>query len=377
MNNKKVLILVNHELVIYNFRKELVEKLLELGYEVIISSPKGPKIDELIAMGTSFIETNIDRRGKNIFKDLKLIRHYKKMIKKVKPNVVLTYTIKPNIYGGIAAVKYKVPYIANITGLGSALENKSMVQKLLVFLYKRAFRSINTVFFQNEENMQFFIDRKIAMGKHELLPGSGVNLEHFKVTPYPEKEKIRFIFVSRIMKEKGIDYYLNAANHFMDKYDNLEFHICGSLEEDYKEIISKYEKENKIIYHGMVRDVREYLKNVHAIIHPTYYPEGMSNVLLEAAASGRPIITTNRSGCREIVDNGVNGYLVDVKDLSQLTKTIEKFIALTNEKKKDMGIAGRKKIEKEFDRQIVVDAYMKEIENILNERDKDIKWKLQ
>lgn len=364
MNNKKVLILVNHELVIYNFRKELVEKLLELGYEVIISSSKGPKIDELIAMGTSFIETNIDRRGKNIFKDLKLIRHYKKMIKKVKPNVVLTYTIKPNIYGGIAAVKYKVPYIANITGLGSALENKSMVQKLLVFLYKRAFRSINTVFFQNEENMQFFIDRKIAMGKHELLPGSGVNLEHFKVTPYPEKEKIRFIFVSRIMKEKGIDYYLNAANHFMDKYDNLEFHICGSLEEDYKEIISKYEKENKIIYHGMVRDVREYLKNVHAIIHPTYYPEGMSNVLLEAAACGRPGITSNRSGCREIIEHGKTGFVFENQNEDDLFEQIEKFIQLPYEEKIKMGLEARKKVEVEFDRNIVVNKYIEKIKEV-------------
>lgn len=231
-------------------------------------------------------------------------------------------------------------------------------------MYKRSFKKIKTVFFQNEENRNFFIRNKIALGKHDLLPGSGVNVEQFKVLPYPEKDKIKFIFISRIMKEKGIDYYLNAADYFMRKYDNLEFHVCGFLEENYKDKIFEFEKDKKIIYHGMVSDVKEYLKNIHAIIHPTYYPEGMSNVLLEAAACGRPGIASDRSGCKEIINHGISGFLFETKNEKDLFEQIEKFIQLPYEQKVLMGLEARKKVEIEFDRNIVVNKYMEKMEEL-------------
>lgn len=374
---KKILIFSNDSTYTYNFRKEIIKELRVRNFKIILATNYSGHLEELKNMGLVLEESKINRRGKNPFADTKLYRYYKKLIKKHNPDILLTYNIKPNIYGGIAAKKLKTPYIANITGLGTAVENGGILQKITTFLYKKAFKNINTVFFQNQENLDFFISKKIALDKHKLIPGSGVNLKKFKLKEYPNDEIIRFVFISRIMKEKGIEYYLDAAKVIKEKYSNVEFHIYGMIEDGYDGNLTNMIDIGIVKYHGIVQNIDEELGKYHCIVHPTYYPEGMSNVLLEAAASGRPIITTNRSGCREIVDNGVNGYLVDVKDLSQLTKTIEKFIALTNEKKKDMGIAGRKKIEKEFDRQIVVDAYMKEIENILNERDKDIKWKLQ
>ena len=272
-------------------------------------------------------------------------------------------TIKPNIYGGIACRLLKTPYISNITGLGTALENKGLLQKIIVHLYKISLRKAKCVFFQNTENQQFFIDNNISVGKGRLIPGSGVNLEHFQVLDYPASDTIEFVFISRIMKEKGIEQYLEAAEYIKNKYPNTRFHICGFCEEDYQDILEEMQSKGIIVYQGVLDDVREILKITHCTVHPTYYPEGMSNVLLESAACGRPVITTDRSGCREIVDDGVNGYLAKPKDTLDLIKKIEQFIALDFDKKKKMGLAGRKKVEKEFDRQIVVNAYMEEITN--------------
>lgn len=361
---KKVLILVNHDVVIYNFRRELVERLLHDGYKVYISSPYGERIDDLVSMGCVYIEASIDRHGTNVFKELKLISYYKRVIKDIKPNVVLSYTIKPNIYGGMACKSLNIPYIANITGLGTAVENAGIMQKITIMLYKIAFKKINCVFFQNTENMQFFVDNNIVVDRHRLIPGSGVNLEHFQVLDYPSDETIEFVFISRIMKEKGIDQYLEAAEYIRNKYPNTRFHVCGFCEEAYEEKLKKKQEKGIIFYHGMQRDIRIILEKTHCTIHPTYYPEGMSNVLLESAACGRPIITTNRSGCREIVDDEVNGFVIEQTNTIDLINKIERFIGINYEVRKQMGVFGREKVVKEFDRQFVIKDYMKEIEKI-------------
>ncbi len=361
--NNKILFLVNHDIVIYNFRKELVEKLLSEGYDVYVSSPYGERIDDLVAMGCHFIDTKIDRHGINPIKDLFLIKFYKGIIKKINPKVVLTYTIKPNIYGGIASKRYNIPYIANITGLGTAVENKSILQFITIRLYKYSFKKIKTVFFQNQENKDFFENKKIALSRHKLIPGSGVNLEYFHLLEYPSDKTIEFVFISRIMKEKGIDQYLEAAKFIRNKYFNTRFHICGFCEESYQKILENYEEKGIIIYHGMIRDIREILKIIHCTIHPSYYPEGISNVLLESAACGRPLITTNRSGCKEIVKENYNGYLINPQDLNSLIQQIEKFIFLESQEKRELGLNSRIFVEKYFDRQIVVNEYLNEVKN--------------
>lgn len=358
---KRVLFLVNHDVVIYNFRRELVEKLIEEGYEVIISSPYGERIDLLKGIGCKYIETKLDRHGLNPIKELKLLREYRKIIAEIKPDMIFSYTIKPNLYGAIAASICKVPIVINITGLGTAVEGKGFLQKMMVFFYKGAFRKVKTVFLQNRENMQYFIKNRIALDKLKLLPGSGVNLEQFHLLKYPESEKIEFVFISRIMKEKGIEHYLEAAKYIKEKYSNTHFHICGFCEEEYMPTLERLEKEGIITYHGLVMDVREILAYIHCTVHPTYYPEGLSNVLLESCASGRPIITTDRSGCREVVEDGINGYMITQKSTQALIDAIEKFLRLSYEQRKKMGLAGREKVEKEFDRRIVVNAYMQEL----------------
>ena len=358
---KKVLFLVNHDVVIYNFRLELVERLLDDGYEVHISSPYGERIDDLKALGAIFHEIGMERHGMNPINEVKLLLTYKKLISDVKPDVVLGYTIKPNIYGAMAAGAKNIPFVANITGLGTAVENPGASQKLMIALYKVAFRKVQKVFFQNTENQQFFIDHNIAVDKHGLLPGSGVNLTRFALKDYPGGDVIKFAFISRIMKEKGIDQYLEAAKAIKEKYPNTEFHICGFCEAKYEGKLNEYNDNGAVIYHGMIRDVAGFMGKMNCIIHPTYYPEGLSNVLLEASATGRPIITTDRSGCREVVDDGVNGYMIPQKNSEKLIEAIEKFLQLSMDEKKKMGLAARAKVEREFDRQIVVKAYMKEI----------------
>lgn len=360
---RKILILANNDIGLYKFRKELIEKLL-LEYEVYISLPYGEFVKELIVMGCKFIDTTIDRRGTNPITDLRLMISYRSIIKEIKPDIVLTYTIKPNIYGGLICRLMSIPCLANITGLGTAVENGGFLQKLTLFLYKISLKKAFCVFFQNNENAEYFLNKKIIRGNYKLIPGSGVNLNFYNVFEYPSEETIVFLFVSRVMKQKGIDQFLDAACYFKSKYSNVEFHIVGFCEEDYEDKLDKMQREGIINYHGMQNDVRVFYKISHCIIHPSYYPEGMSNVLLESAACGRPIITTYRSGCREIVDDGINGYLIEPKNSYDLIEKMEKFILLPFDEKRKMGLAGRKKVENQFDRRIVVENYIKEIRKI-------------
>ncbi|MEQ6389254.1 glycosyltransferase family 4 protein [Bacillaceae bacterium S4-13-58] len=363
---KKVVILSNHHAYTYNFRKEIIQRLIDEDYTVYVVLPYGEKVELLKEMGCKFIDLPLDRRGMNPITDLKLLLGYYKIIKNIKPDAVLSYTVKPNIYGGLVCRFQSIPFFPNVTGLGSAVENESLIQKILVQMYRLAYKKASCIFFQNEENQQFFHNKEIAIKKSRKIPGSGVNTQYFSLLPYPSDETIEFVFISRIMKEKGIDQYLEAAEFIKGKYPNTKFHVLGFCEEAYEQKLNELQQKGIIHYHGMKSDVREFHEISHCTIHPTYYPEGMSNVLLESAASGRPVITTNRSGCREIVDDEVNGYIVEQQNTQNLIEKIEMFLALNHEQKKQMGLAGREKVENEFDRKIVVDAYFEEIESVIN-----------
>lgn len=360
---ERILILANRDGGLYHFRKELIKELVK-KYEVYIALPKGNYITQLQGEGCTFIETPVNRHGTNPFTDLKLLLQYRNIITNVKPTVVLTYTIKPNIYGGIACRLTKTPYLVNVTGLGSAVENAGLLQRITLPLYKAALKNANRVFFQNSENQDFFIEKKIAVANAQLIPGSGVNIDEFQYMPYPNGETTEFMFISRVMKEKGIDHYLEAATYIRNKYPDTHFHICGFCEEEYEAMLQDMQNEGVIVYHGLVRDVREFIGRTHCTIHPSFYPEGLSNVLLESSACGRPIITTDKAGCREVVDDGINGFVVEQRNTQDLIDKIEAFLRLDYEEKKQMGILGRQKVEQGFDRQVVVDAYLNAIAEI-------------
>ncbi len=362
MSKKNILILVNKYTTIINFRLEVVEALVKAGYNVFVSVPYHERNKEIEAVGATVIDTPFEKNGTNPAADFSLMLTYRKLIRKVKADLVLTYTIKPNTYGGMAAALTGTPYIANITGLGTALENGGKMQKLAIMLYRLGFSKVSTVFFQNADNQKFFEDRGIALGKHELIPGSGVNLDRFRVLSYPEKETVEFAFISRIMKEKGIEQYIEAAKVIKAKYPNTVFHVGGFGDEYYENRMKQLHEEGLISYHGLLTDVRELLKDVHCVVHPTYYPEGMSNVLLESAASARPIISTDRAGCREAIEDGRNGFIVEQKNTEDLIEKLEAFLNLSFEEKKNMGLNGRMKMESEFDRNIIVRRYLEKAE---------------
>lgn len=357
----KILILANNDIGLYKFRKELIEELIIRNYEVYISLPDGDFVEALKTLGCKYIKTDIARHGTNPIQDLGLLNFYKKIIRQIQPDMVLTYTIKPNIYGGLACASSDTPYLTNITGLGTAVETKGLLQFITMTLYRKALRKADTVFFQNRENENFFLKHKLVLGKHKLIPGSGVNLSYYVPLPYPKSDTIEFVFIARIMKEKGIDQYLQAAEEIKRKYPKTKFHICGFCEENYEQVLQRFQENGTIIYHGVVADMKEIYKQIHCTVHPTYYPEGLSNVLLESAASARPIITTDRSGCREVIEDGVNGFICKQKDSNDLTMKIENFLQLTWEEKRQMGLAGRTKVEQEFDRNIIVNAYLQKI----------------
>lgn len=361
----KILILANNDAGLLNFRQQVVSAILDRGYEVIVSVPKGNRIDEIEGLGCKIDIANIHRRGINPIEDLKLLKYYLSLLNKEKPNVVLTYTIKPNIYGGIACAIKGIPYIVNITGLGTAVEHPGMLQILTVNLYKIAMRKASCIFFQNDGNRSFFSDKNIRNDIHRLIPGSGANIKNFQPADYPTASPIKFLFVSRIMKEKGIEEYFAAARHFRKLRSDVEFHILGACEEDYASQLKDLESVGIVIYHGQQNDVRPFLSECSCLIHPTYYPEGMSNVILEAASTARPVITTRRHGCMEAVDEGVTGFLFEERDTQGLIHQIAKFLSMSVEERAEMGRKARIKMEREFDRKIVVDAYLDEINKIL------------
>ena len=359
----KVLFLVNQDTVVYNIRLELVERLLQDGHKVVISSPYGEYIDKLIKLGCEFYETNLSRHGTNPVAELRLISDYRKVIKAVAPDVVLTYSIKPNVYGGMVCASLGIPYVVNITGRGVAVDG-GLLQKITLILYRHGLKKAKKVFFQNSDDLAFMQRERVVSGDYELIPGSGVNLERNCFEPYPEDDGTEtFLFIGRLCEVKGIKELVGAAKFICAKYDNVRFIAVGSCEPDYQKKLRELEADKYIYLAGKQDNVHEWIKQATAIVHPSYL-EGMANALLEAAASGRPVIASDVPGCRETFDEGISGLGFQPRDVGSLCGALEKFIALPYEVKVRMGHAGRQKMEREFDRQIVVDKYMELIEQI-------------
>lgn len=361
-----IMIVGTNMMSIYNHRLELIKQLLGLKHKVIVVTPFSGEEEKLIQLGVECKDIKLETRGRNPIHDLVLLKNLIVTYRKIKPDIILTFYTKTNIYGGIAARICGIPYIENITGVGSAVSNGGIMAKVMMFLYSQAVKTSHIVFFQNTQNQELFHKKKIRMRKEKLLPGSGVSLDRYSLKPYPESDNLQFLFISRVLKEKGIYEFVEAARIIKKDNPNYTFHVIGPYDKEYEEYLLNAEKEGIVKVHGKVFNVGDFIKDSHCTIFPSYYAEGMANVLLESAASGRPIITTNLPGCGETVDDGVTGYVVSPKDTKDVVDKIRKFIALTPQQKKAMGEAGRRKMESQFDRRIVVDAYVEEINEILN-----------
>lgn len=355
----KILILANNDVGLYKFRKELILELLKEN-EVYISLPDGELVQPLVDQGCHFIDTDVDRRGINFITDASLLLKYMKIIKKVGPDLVITYTIKPNIYGSLIARIYKKKYAINITGLGTAFQNGNILRKLIVFLYKIALKKAHVVFFENEGNRNIFIEENIvSKDKTVKLNGAGVNLEEYPFEEYPSQDdNIRFLFIGRIMKEKGIDEFLYAAKQIKYEYPDVQFDIVGPMEDNYKDVIDSYVSQKYINYYGYQSDVKPFIKRCHCFVLPSYH-EGMANTLLESAAMGRPLIASNIHGCKEAIHD--NGYLVKVRNYEDLCIQIKSFIELNYDERVLMGKKSRIYIEENFDKIMVIKKTLREL----------------
>ena len=356
----KIMILTNHSYMLYQFRKELIQEFMK-KYEVVLSMPYVGHEDDFKKMGCKCIETPIDRRGINPVTDLKLIRAYRRMLKSEKPDMVVTFSIKPNIYGGLLCGWMKIPFCANVQGLGTAFQKKGLAEFVTV-LYKIAFHHVKKVFFENKANAKEFRKRKIIPAKKQVvLKGAGVNLDHYRYCPSREEDQIKFLFVGRIMKEKGVDELFYAAKKLKKEYgDKIEVGLVGFFEDEYKEQVEQLQEDGVVRFYGFQEDVCPFYENASCVVLPSYH-EGMSNVLLEAASTGRALITSNIPGCREAVDEGINGYLCRVKSAKSLYQKMRKFVELTKEERKEMGKNGRRKMQVQFDKKDVVRKTVKAV----------------
>ncbi len=364
----RILIMANNDGGLYQFRGMLIETLINSGNEVYISLPNGDMIQSLIDAGCKFVDTPVDRRGINPATDFRLIRNYFRILKEISPDLVITYTIKPNIYGCFSCRVKKIPYAANITGLGTAFQNEGMLKKFVTILYKVALKNAQVIFFENSENMRIFQELGICKNREQckLLNGAGVNLEHFYYSEYPKEDSpVHFLFVGRVMKEKGVDELFSAMKQLHQEGQACVLDILGYYEENYSPVIEQYQAEGWLHYYGYQKDVRPFIEKCHGFVLPSWH-EGMANTNLECAAMGRPLITSNIPGCREAVIEGESGFLCERKNADSLYQTMTRFLALTREQRKTMGRVGRKHMEDIFDKKKVV---AETIENLGLEND--------
>ena len=377
MSKPLIALITNNDDDVYCFRKELIEGLLAEGYEMLISCPNGPKFELMKDIPYIYDDPVIDRRGTNVIADSKLFLHYRKLFKKYRPAVVLTYTAKPNVYASVAARQLGIPYINNVTGLGSVLNKTGIMRTFIMTLFKFAYRGASCVMFQNSTNMKLALNSGMIKGVYKLIPGSGVNTERYPLQPYPDGgngvsgEPVVFNYIGRILHDKGVDDYIEAAKRVKEKYPNTEFNMIGFIEpteKHYEKELEELGQQGIVIYRDSQKDVKPFIARAHAIIHPSIYGEGMSNVLLENASSGRFIITTDNPGCQETVINGQTVFIYHGGDVDDLVKKIEGFLAMDSTTRMLMGQAGRTYVEENFSRSIVVEAYKKKIGDAITNR---------
>ena len=360
----KILILVNHELTLYNFRQELLKLLVSEGHEVVIAMPTGQYDGLFKEFGCRVVPVELSQHGMNPMKDFKLPGMYRKLMKKEQPDVVLTYTIKPNIYGGMAAGRCKLPCISTVTGLGSAFEKGSIISKISYMLYRLGTRKTACIFFQNEGHSRLFAEHKVAVGRHCVVAGSGVNLQKHCFEEYPQGDDVRLMFVGRVTKDKGIDELIEAMKAVKEQAQvPVSLELLGNIEEGYEDVVASCEKEGLLVSHGRHDNVHDYVKTCSAVVLPSYH-EGLANVLLEAAACGRPVLASDINGCKETFEEGVSGLGFAARDAQALTEVLLRFVAMPWQQRAEMGAAGRKKVEEEYDREKVNQTYLEKMKEL-------------
>jgi len=319
---------------------------------------------KIIDAGFEFHDIEMNAQGINPLEDLKTTYQFYTLFKKISPDVICQYTIKPNIYGSLMARLLNIKMINNIAGLGTLFIKENLVTKIAKILYKISQSKADRVFFQNRDDLALFTAEGIVKAeKCDVLPGSGVDTNRFKPHYKEKSEKIRFLLIARMIWEKGIGEYVQAAREIKKTYPNVEFCLLGFLDVENPGAITKEEmdvwvNEGVINYLGVSDSVDEVIQSAECVVLPSYYREGTPKTLLESGSAGKPIITTDNVGCRDVVDDGINGYICEPRLWEDLAAKIEKFLALTDEERLEMGKRSREKMVREFDEKIVIDKYL-------------------
>jgi len=371
----KVIIVNNTTWNVKNFRKGLVLSLVDRGHKVIVVTPKDKYVGEVLDFGCEHFNINLDNKGVNPVNDLYLLFQYLRIFYRERPDVILAYTAKPNIYGSIAASFYSIPVVNNISGLGTAFIRGGLLGKIVSLLYKFSLRKSECVFFQNNDDKDLFLKKNlVTKNQVDILPGSGVNLEYYQPTNLnianKNQDEFVFLLIARLIWDKGIQEYVDAARLIKKSNLKIRFQILGFLDVDNQTAVLRSDvdlwvEEGIIEYLGDVDDVRPFIEKSNCVVLPSYR-EGTPKTLLEAAAMGKPIITTNVEGCKEVVDDGVNGYLCNVRDSVDLAKKMQIILTMNYKDIIKMGLEGRKKMEREFDENIVIDQYQSIVNKITN-----------
>jgi glycosyltransferase involved in cell wall biosynthesis len=361
----KIAFVANTSWYIYNFKLGLIKALQAEGYDITAIAPNDTYVEKLNSEGISHLHININQRGTNIIEDIKLIYDFYKIFKMERPDLILCYTIKPNIYGSIASRILKILTINNITGLGCVFANENWVTKLVEILYKFSLQKSLKIFFQNYDNMEVFVKKQIVK-KHlvDRLPGSGVDLEKYAPRLVIKRNNCKTILLyGRLLWAKGIAEYIEAAKIIKSKYENIEFQLLGSIDGEgplavSREQVQRWVDQGLVTYLGFTDNVIDFVTQADCVVLPSYYYEGVPRTLIEAASLAKPIITTSIAGCRDVVEDGINGFLCREKNVKDLVKAIEKMINLSGRERYIMGRKGRDKVTKEFDEKIVIKKHL-------------------
>ena len=368
----RLLIVANTSWYLYNFRFGLINELLARQYEVFILAPKDEFSDKLKRNGCQYIQLEMDNKGLNPINDFIMKTRLSEIYREVNPDLILHYTVKPVLYGSMAAEKLGIQFVNNITGLGTAFIKKNWVTWLVKLLYKYSQKKAGYILFQNRDDQKFFQKENLILETvpQEVIPGTGIDTGHFEVKPYSKPNPVKFLLISRLIWDKGVGEFVEAARKIKSEFSDVCLQLLGFLDVSNRTTISRQQMQNWveqgiIEYLGETYDVRPYIADADCVILPSYR-EGLPRTLLEAAAMGRPIIATDVTGCREVVDHGVNGFLCKVKSVNDLTKKMKDMINLSTDERREMGLRGREKVEKEFDEKIIIKKIINRVESVLN-----------
>jgi glycosyltransferase involved in cell wall biosynthesis len=368
---KKIALVSNSAWSVYNFRMDLILHLLR-RFHVLIIAPRDEFADELVKTGCSYLDIRFNNRSENPLQDYALYKSLQRIYQSEKPDMIFHYVIKPNIYGSLAAAKCGIQSVAVITGLGYTFDRNNWLNRIVSFLYRKSLKEAREVWFLNQEDANVFTGRKLVSAeKIKILPGEGINTEYFfpqSNKPIARTRAFQFLMGTRLLKTKGVGVYFEAAKIIRNKYREVRFELIGFFEKNHRDSITEHElrywhKKGVIHYSGFARDVRPFLRQADCFIFPSFYHEGIPRCLLEAASMEVPIITSKNTGCRDVVEDGENGFLCAVNNVPDLVSKMEDMMLLSSSQRSEMGKKGRKKVMEKFD-----------VSRILSEYDRTLQW---